>query len=79
MAFSEEVVKEAWDRANSQCECMKQNHSHFYRPCGKLLSWDERGNIGAKGWQAHFIRLGGGDDIANCQILCSNCYDRSSW
>lgn len=75
MAFSEEVVKEAWSRAGGQCECARRTHSHFYIPCGKQLDWKMRGKAGQGGWEAHQVFVSGGDGLKNCEIRCWSCHD----
>jgi hypothetical protein len=74
MAFSEQTILDAWQRANGQCECERRTHSHFRVPCFKTLSWKSRG-IGARdGWEAHRVTFSGGDGLHNCEILCWDCY-----
>lgn len=75
MPFTEDVVKQAWDRSGAQCECKRRTHSHFYTPCGRSLSWEKRGRAGQGGWEAHNITTYGGDVLSNCEILCWECYD----
>jgi len=72
MAFSEEVVRQAWERTGGQCECQKRTHSHFYTPCGKVLAWQKRGEEGSGGWEARQAVFGS-DTLSNCEILCSAC------
>ncbi len=73
MAFSEEVIKQAWERVEGQCECRKRTHSHFYAPCGQHLVWGRRGKDDREGWEARRLAPDGGDVLSNCIILCSNC------
>ncbi len=75
MAFAESVVKQAWERAGGQCECRRRTHSHFYIPCGKQLRWEVRGKASQGGWESHQTRIGGGDTLENCEILCWQCHD----
>ncbi|MDO8716439.1 MAG: HNH endonuclease [Dehalococcoidales bacterium] len=75
MAFTESVVKQAWERAGGQCECRRRTHSHFYIPCGKQLRWEVRGKASQGGWESHQTRVGGGDTLENCEILCWQCHD----
>ncbi len=75
MAFQDDVVKKAWQRSNGQCECMRRSHSHFYTPCRKQLTWENRGKPGRGGWEAHHKATTGGDIIDNCEILCWECHD----
>jgi hypothetical protein len=77
MAFTDDVVKQAWERAGAQCECNRRTHSHFYTPCGKLLVWKNRGSMGQGGWEAHQINIAGPFTLSNCEILCWNCYNTS--
>ena len=75
MPFSEDVVKQAWERAGGQCECGRRTHTHFYTPCGKSLIWNNRGTPYEGGWEAHHITTYGGDVLSNCEILCWNCQE----
>ncbi len=75
MPFSEDVVKQAWERANGQCECRRRTHIHFYVPCAKDLIWKNRGTPDRGGWEAHHITTYGGDLLSNCEIICRHCYE----
>ena len=74
MAFSEEVLKEAWDRAGGQCECNRRTHKHFYTPCGRMLKREKRGDVTGGGWEARHFDTSAGDTVSNCEILCMECY-----
>jgi len=43
MAFSDEVVAQAWRRASGKCECRRTMHNHSYVRCNKELVWENRG------------------------------------
>lgn len=77
MAFSEQTVMEAWERAGAQCECTRKTCGHESR-CAKKLKWENRGKEGLPGaWEAHHISaqsLGGSDNVSNCEILCLKCH-----
>jgi len=76
MAFSEEVVRQAWQRAGGKCECPRSTCRHSGR-CGKQLIWSERGKETAGGWEAYHrvsIDKGGSDALSNCEILCQVCH-----
>ncbi len=75
MAFPDDVVKQAWERADGQCECRRRTHTHFYTPCGKPLVWENRGKVGRGGWEAHHTTSYGGDVLSNCEILCMDCHE----
>jgi len=75
MAFSEEILKEAWERAGGQCECMRRTHRHFYTPCGRSLKWSARGEVTEGGWEARYVDALAGDAASNCEILCMECND----
>jgi hypothetical protein len=77
MAFSEDVVREAWERADEQCECNRRNHRHFRTPCGKPLVRSRRGTEETGGWEANHYAPDGGDSLSNCEILCMDCYGAS--
>jgi hypothetical protein len=74
MAFSEEILREAWERAGSACECMRRTHRHFYTPCNKMLRWSKRGEAAEGGWEARALDGGVRDSAANCEVLCMDCY-----
>ncbi len=73
MAFSEDVLKQAWERAGAQCECSRRTHRHFYTPCGRSLAWSARGQVTSGGWEARHRNVADGDTVANCEILCAEC------
>lgn len=76
MAFTEETVRQAWNRAGGKCECRRTTCGHSGR-CNKNLSWDSRGEESECGWEAHHItseKVGGSDDLSNCEILCQKCH-----
>jgi len=73
MAFSEDVVRQAWNRANGHCECMRSSCGHSGR-CNKALVWEQRGKETPNGWEAHHISAGGSDTLSNCEILCQSCH-----
>ena len=73
MAFSEEVLKQAWERAGGQCECNRRSHRHFYTPCGRSLAWSARGQVTSGGWEARHMNMADGDTLGNCEILCAEC------
>ncbi|MBI2853175.1 MAG: hypothetical protein HYX84_08820 [Chloroflexi bacterium] len=75
MAFSDEVIQRAWERAGGQCECQRRTHRHFYNPCGKQLVWAMRGRDGRGGWEADKIAFTGEDTLRNCEVLCWDCHD----
>jgi len=64
MAFSEEIVKKAWDRAQGHCE-----------RCKKQLTFENRGRGEGRGcWEAHHKSANGSDVLSNCEILCFDCH-----
>ncbi|MCD6296559.1 MAG: HNH endonuclease [Deltaproteobacteria bacterium] len=73
MAFSESVVKQAWDRSGGRCECTRSTCGHYSR-CNKELLWASRGVESSYGWEAHHITAGGPDTVSNCEILCQSCH-----
>ncbi len=74
MAFPDDVVRQAWERAGGQCECRRRTHAHFYTPCGKILIWQKRGQAAAGGWDAYKADVSMGEVLSNCEILCSDCH-----
>lgn len=75
MAIPDEVLKKAWARAGGQCECEKRTHSHFYVPCAKPLTWENRGKRGWGGWEVRVIDVGKGEGASNLEILCITCFE----
>ena len=74
--FSETVVKDAWNRARAECECVTEGHEHQGR-CGKTLIWEKQGQSGEfGGWETKAkqpLDQGGADDESNCQVVCWFC------
>lgn len=79
MAFSDEVVREAWRRAGGKCECERISHkNHLLRKCNKQLSLGNRGREEGWGcWEAHHKTSTGGDTLGNCEILCWDCHQQT--
>jgi len=75
MSSSEGVLRQAWDRASGQCECMRRTHKHFYAPCGRSLRWEKRGEATPGGWQSHQRSVLDGEAASNIEILCLECHD----
>lgn len=73
MAFSDDIVKKAWQRAGERCECKRVNCTHRGR-CNKSLLWGSRGKESKYGWEAHHINSNGSDTLSNCEILCIDCH-----
>lgn len=76
MAFSEDIVKQAWQRASERCECKRERCGHYGR-CNKYLLWISRGAESDYGWEAHHrtaVSSGGSDTLDNCEILCQMCH-----
>jgi len=79
MAFSEDVIEQAWNRARATCECKSWTHNHGSTRCNIRLSKYVRGKAGEGGWEAHRIKRSGGDELSNCEILCWSCHKRSQY
>lgn len=80
MAFSEDVVKQAWDRAGGKCECTRTIHGNHTSRCAKILTWQNRGRRGESAWEANHINRqesGGHDGLTNCEILCWDCHEQT--
>ena len=81
MAFSNEVVAQAWRRANGNCECRRRTHNHHYIRCNKQLVKANRGADVSRGcWEAHHktaVASGGADTLSNCEILCCECHSNT--
>jgi len=77
MAFSDDVVAQAWRRSGGKCECTRTGHGHTGRH-NKELSWENRGRESGWGaWEAHHTSSSGGDGLSNCEILCWNCHKQT--
>ncbi len=63
MVFSDEVIRQAWQRAGDNCE-----------RCNKALLFASRGKELEGGWEAHHKIASGPDTLANCEILCQPCH-----
>lgn len=78
MAFSNEIVLQAWLRAGARCECCRVTCDGHVLRCNKPLGWSDRGNDRAVGgWEAHHktaVAAGGSDALSNCEILCIACH-----
>ena len=79
--FPEEIVKEAFKRANSRCQCERENHGHGSFTCYRQILWTHRGNRTERsGWEAHYFvspEKGGKPSVENCEILCWDCYSKT--
>ena len=77
MAFSEEVVKQAWIRAGGKCECIKGPHKHLKIACGRALDFEKKGKSGETGcWDIVQIKpadLGGDYSANNSHVICCDC------
>jgi hypothetical protein len=73
MAFSDEVIKQAWIRSGGHCECRKISHGHAQNMCSKELIFENQGREGTGAWVAHYRSDNGGDDLSNCEIFCWQC------
>ncbi len=76
MDFSEDTVKQAWNRAGGRCECKRKTHGHLDR-CNKKLIWSKRGREDSGVWEAHHINRYGPDTLSDCEILCWNCHGKT--
>jgi len=78
MAFSEEVVKDAWELVEGKCECTRTAHQHPEGRCNKHLLWEKRGQVGWGTWEACPIDgHGEHSTLSNCEILCFDCRVRT--
>lgn len=76
MAFSEEVLEQAWQRSGGKCECQSPTHDHGFLACDELLEWLNRSGPGMGAWEArHIVKVenGGDDSLDNCEIRCLAC------
>lgn len=78
MAFSQNVINDAWKRAGGKCECTRQCTSHAGYRCGKVL--DPNNSKPEQQWHAHHrvsLDADGLDTLENCQILCIDCHQNT--
>lgn len=76
MAFSDQTVLDAWNRAKVSCECTRQICRHLI-PCNRILLWSARGDEGPGGWEANHRTSQAvveNDTLSNCEILCQSCH-----
>jgi hypothetical protein len=74
MAFSDDVVKDAWELVEGKCECARSDHQHQDGKCNRQLLWEKRAQFGWGAWQPHPIDGDNGHcNLSNCEILCWNC------
>lgn len=79
--FSEEVLKQAFLRANARCQCEREGHGHGSFTCFRQILWENRANKSERsGWEAGFFvssEEGGKPIVENCEILCWECYSKT--
>ncbi|PVX27825.1 MAG: hypothetical protein CW716_00340 [Candidatus Bathyarchaeum sp.] len=79
--FSEEVLKQAFLRANARCQCEREGHGHGSFTCFRQILWEKRGNKTERsGWEARYFvspEKGGKPTVENCEILCWECYSKT--
>jgi len=76
-SFPDDVVRKAWLRAGTRCECKRTTHKWHVGRCVQNLSWRDGGKETIVGWEAHHKvsqDKGGEDSLENCEILCMACY-----
>ena len=75
MPFPDYIVKEAWIRSGSRCECTRHNHEHIGR-CNRRLLELYRGDIETVyGWEPLSISGAYLNDPSDCEIICWECRD----
>jgi len=78
--FPDEVVEQAWARAEGRCECRRITHEHSYARCNKELVKENRGREGRGAWEAHHKisqEAGGEPILSNCEIMCWDCHSKT--
>lgn len=68
MPFRDTIKFQAFRRSRGRCECTRRNHSHFGQ-CRSMVS-RQQAMFGHKRAEAD----GGGNTLANCEVLCPACY-----
>ena len=79
MAFTGEVIWNAFQRAGERCECTRSRCNHPGNPhrCSRQFRYEDRARSDEHGWQAthkQSISSGGSDGLENCEILCVPCH-----
>jgi hypothetical protein len=77
MAFSDETIKQAWQKSGGRCECKRSSHDHLVFSCSNELIFENRGREGSGTWEAHHINSMDGDSLSNCEILCWSCLKKA--
>lgn len=77
MAFSSDVINQAWQRSGGKCECRRTSHGHSYVRCNKELVFDNRGREGRGAWEAHHVNSNGSATLSNCEIICWDCHKKT--
>ena len=76
MAFTDDVLQQAWQRSGGKCECQNRSHDHGFYACDELLEWLNRAQPGLGSWEARHKVVpedGGDDSLENCEIVCLDC------
>jgi|HubBroStandDraft_4_1064222.scaffolds.fasta_scaffold261710_1 5-methylcytosine-specific restriction endonuclease McrA len=68
MAFSESTKELALVAAGNQCQCTRFTHTHSGR-CKTSLTKST-----AEFHHKTALASGGGDGLANCEVLCHSCH-----
>jgi hypothetical protein len=80
-SIPEEVVKQAFAKANARCQCEREGYAHSTFACFKQIEWKNGGNgMERSEWEAHYIvspEEGGKPTVKNCEILCWDCYTKT--
>lgn len=77
MAFSLDIVKQAFIRSQGKCECIRTLHRHLFGRCSNPVVWLNRGRFGNGAWEANHknrVESEGHDGLSNCEILCWPCH-----
>jgi len=79
--FPEDVVKQAFSRANMRCQCERGDHGHGNFTCFKQIIWEHRRNKTERsGWEANYFvnpEKSGKLTVENCEVLCWDCYTKT--
>ena len=80
MLFFDEVVENAWTRAQGRCESTAPS-GPLSRRCGQPLDWAQRGKATHRAaWQALQTgpkTLGGWQAVPQTRIVCWACYAKA--
>jgi hypothetical protein len=68
MAYTIDILRQAWKRSDGRCECMKSINGHSIR-CNKPLITKNKDK-----WEPQTLSRDNKDTLSNCRIYCLDCH-----